>query len=70
MQLCPGFHQAPLPVRQVTSQLLNRVDPKNRHVVLVIGMKVWLVMWRTRFGIHADDNAKESGELRQKACSR
>jgi len=27
---------------------------------LVIGMKVWLMVWRTSFNIHADDNSEES----------
>ncbi len=54
-------------MRQTTTNQLNWLNAVNGNVVLVIGMKVWLMVWRTSFNIHADDNSEESSEFRQGA---
>src|SRR5438552_2550900 len=46
-----------------TTDQLNGVNAINAHSLLVICVKMRPVMWRTGFGIHANNNPKKTGKF-------
>ena len=46
-----------------TADQLNSVYAINAHSLLVVGVKMRPVMWRTGFGIHANNNPKKPGKF-------
>ena len=46
-----------------TTDQLNGVNAINAHSLLVVGVKMRPVMWRTGFGIHANNNPKKAGKF-------
>jgi hypothetical protein len=63
MNLRPCFHEPPLPLREVASDELNRIDRKDANPILVVRMKVRAMVGRRRLGEHTDDDPEESGDL-------
>jgi hypothetical protein len=59
MQLCPGLSQALLAAGKRSRDHLDRIDPDDCHVVLVICVKVWAVVMATDLDEHAYDDAEE-----------
>jgi hypothetical protein len=44
MQLRPRFYQPPLPPRQEAGNQFDRVETEDRHIFLIVGVKMWHVM--------------------------
>jgi len=63
MQLGPRFNQTALPAREAPSYQIDRINPVNRDLVLVVGMEVRDVMWFMCFHVHANNDAEETCEL-------
>jgi hypothetical protein len=52
---------------QGTRNRFNRINAENRNVVLIVGMKMRVVMWRISLPIHANDDSKETAQFRHEA---
>ena len=63
MQFRPGFDESVLASWEGTTDQLNGVNTINAYSLLVVGVKMRPVMWRTGFGIHANNNPKKAGEF-------
>jgi hypothetical protein len=63
MNLCPCFNEPELPLRKSTINELDRVDRNDADLVLIVGVDMGPMMGRGRLSKHANDDAKEPGEL-------
>lgn len=63
MQFRPRFDQPALPSGQAAREQLDRIYRENSHVVLIVGVNVWRVVWPPDFHEHANDDAEEPTDL-------
>jgi hypothetical protein len=63
VQFRPGFDESMLTSWEGTTDQLNGVNAINAHSLLVVCVKMRPVMWRTGFGIHANNNPKKAGKF-------
>jgi hypothetical protein len=63
VQFSPDFDESMLTSWESTTDQLNGVYAINAHSLLVVGVKMRPVIWRTGFGIHANNNAKKASKF-------
>ena len=67
MNLRPGFDQALLGLRHAAAEALDRVDCKDRSLILIIRVKMRPVVRLAYLDEHANDDSEEPRELRHQA---
>ncbi len=63
VQLRPGHGQPMLASWESAADQLDGVNAINTDSALVVGVKMRPMMWGTGFGIHANNNPKETRNL-------
>src|SRR5690349_10748938 len=66
MQFSPSLHQPSFLCRKIAADNFECFNTEYGRIVLIIGMKVWLMVWGARFSIHADNNTEETTKFRHK----
>lgn len=64
MDLYPSLDEPPLGRREAAAQTLNRVDRKNRCLVLIVRVEVWPMVRPAGFNKHPNDDLKEPRQRR------
>jgi hypothetical protein len=64
MNLRPGFDQTLLGLRQAATEALDRIDCKDRGLILIVRVKMRPVVWLAHLDEHANDDSEEPRELR------
>src|SRR6185503_2102501 len=63
MDFGPRLDEAPLPLRQASSNVLNGVDSEDSDIVLIVRMEVRPVMRGIGLGKHPDDDPEKPSDL-------
>jgi hypothetical protein len=66
MQFGPCLDQTPLSLREFPGDHIHRVEGEDTHIILVPRMEMGLVMRRSSFGKHSDDNPEKPAEFRHR----
>lgn len=64
MNLSPRLDESLLRSRETASDALDRVNCKHGPRFLIVSMKMWTVVRRSRLNEHSNDNSKEPRDLR------
>lgn len=64
MNFGPGFNEALLRLGKIAPNTLDRIKSEHRRGVLILRVKVRPVMRGSNLREHANDDPKESGDLR------
>ena len=66
MQFAPSLNETPLFLRQRSGNQFYRAHREDGRFALIIRMEMHHVVWRARFGKHADDDTKEAADFRHR----
>ena len=64
MDLGPRFDHAPLTPGEIPCDHVDRLDPEDGGVPLMVGMEMSSMMRPADLGEHADDDSEEARQLR------
>jgi len=63
MQFGPGFDKPPLSSGARTRHQLDRIHTVDRHLILIVSVKMRSLMRRASPPVHADDDTEETADL-------